>query len=181
LRFSQEPTPAAVLAPEQEPKGLSDESFIQLRIAIVEDAQGTLEEIGELKESGGMLADSSMALSLLKILEKHKLVTRTSSPQLMFQVGQPAALQVGEANGAKSGVRVSVDSRRLDKSRMNLEVAVREGSDEQRGGFTLAVDERKTGIMKLPSPPGGSGPAKYVFVTAEISGGPRVYSWSLAK
>jgi hypothetical protein len=116
--------------------------------------------------------DSAMALTLLKILEKHKLVTKTSSPQLMCQIGQPATVEVTAAGNANDVFRVSVGTRRLDESDVVLEIIARDGTHERRSEVLVSARERKTIIMKLQPRTGGkkgnAEPAKYVFVTPEF-------------
>jgi hypothetical protein len=146
---------------------------IALRVAFVTDADGTMAEFGELKEHGTMIGNSAMALSMLKVLEKHKLVTRTSSPQLISQVGQGASVEVSESGDADGGLRVNLGSRRLDQTHIVVNVTAREDGVERGVQVALEAGERKTIIMKLEPQPGSqaekadAGPAKYVFVTPE--------------
>jgi hypothetical protein len=164
----------------------SEAGMIQVHVAFVEDTDGALADIGELKQHGTMIGDSEMALSLLKILEKHKLVTMTGSPQLMLRLGQTGALEVGGSGDEKNGTRVSVESRR-QASQVIFAVNAEQGLRERVCEIAMSPHQRRTIIMKLEgaqkdeTSKGKSEPEKYVFVTAEVSGGPMVYSWSLAK
>jgi protein involved in polysaccharide export with SLBB domain len=184
--LSAPPVPAAVPEPGYYTSANDSEAgMIQVHVAFVEDADGALADIDELKQHGTMIGDSEMVLSLLKILEKHKLVTKTGAPQLMCRVGDACKAEITTANEPSSGFRAGLESRRLDNKRVAVEVSARDGAEERRVEIVLEAGERKTIIMKLETQEKDakktSRPAKYVFVTPEVADGPMVYSWSLAK
>jgi hypothetical protein len=164
----------------------SEAGMIQLHAAFVEDADGTLSDIGELAQHGTMIGDSGMALSLLRILEKHKLVTKTGSPQIMFRIGEAATLGIGDSDDANKGICVSVESRR-EETQIFFAVSVVQGLRERRCELAMSPYQRKTIIMKLEvagqdeASKGKSEPAKYVFVTPKVTTGRTASRSSLAK
>jgi polysaccharide export outer membrane protein len=175
IRFSWEATPSESPSScnADKPASTLETGMMQLHVAFVEDADGTLADIDELKQHGAMIGDSKMALSLLRILEKHKLVTKTGSPRLMFKVGESAAVEISDEKNPLGGLKVNVETRQ-EESQLILVVGAEQGIRERRCELVLNPQQRKTIIMRLDevnkdqASKSISESAKYVFVTPEF-------------
>jgi protein involved in polysaccharide export with SLBB domain len=170
------PAPAALAAISDQAKPLNP-GQVKYDIAFVADPDGTMDGFEALQKSHSLIGDSETALGALRILEKHKLVTRSASPSLVTMVGRPASFELSRAEKLKvSKPKVSIESRQLDKGHVVIEVKAEHNERMSAVGWVLDSSRKQTIIIKLAPPEdAGSekrdgGPASYVFVTPEWVG-----------
>lgn len=147
---------------------------VRMKVSIVRDRDGNLEEFKSLQRSQLMLADTESAMGTLRILKKNDLVEFLSMPQVTCIAGESAHVQVDEATAADQPA---------DRIELKLQPELREDSIVVKATTRLTVDGRsnsldsaaivapgKTMIMRTqPTMPSDASDAIYVVVTPELA------------
>lgn len=132
-------------------------STVKFDVVVVEDIGDSFAEFEELRSRMPcMLTDTSTIQGTLRILEKHKLVRRVSSPKLMVAAGERASLAIGsETPGADQpwqGIKAEMGARELGGGLVvDFSLANTEGRQTNKVQTSLIVPHGQTVIMKTGS------------------------------
>ncbi len=121
-----------VAASGQSAEGESCDEQIEYRIQIVEDHEGCLGEYDDLRRGKPvMFAETKTLLPTMRVLEKHHLVRRLSSPTLISASGQTAQIEINGDGDRQRGLRIEVASERAEGG-LNVRLAMHAQEDDQR-------------------------------------------------
>ncbi len=169
------PTPRKV---EQREETASDQ--ITLRIQVIHDPHGNLQEFEALQRGNMMWAETKPALATLRILSRNDLVQTIAAPTIVCQSGNEAGMSMegspfdGIAN--VEGISIEVTPTILDASHIVLATQIEllgvDGNLDARTEFVVA-EEHSVFMRVHPAPHAyqapASGEAIYVALTPERS------------
>ena len=129
-------------------------STVKFDVIVVEDVGGSFAEFDELRsQMPFMLTDTSTMQGTLRILEKHKLVRRVSSPKLMVAAGEKATLAIGsetpDTDQPWQGIKAEMGARELGGGLVvDFSLANTEGRQTNKVQTSLIVPHGQTVVMK---------------------------------
>jgi hypothetical protein len=132
-------------------------SIVRFDVTVVEDVGDSLVEFDELRsQMPFMLTETSTIQGTLRILEKHKLVRRVSSPKLMVAAGEKAMLAIGsetpDTDQPWQGIKAEMGARELGGGlSIEFSLANTEGRQTNTVQTSLIVPHGQTVVMKTGS------------------------------